>query len=126
MHNPSSLPRVVLCGEDELLLRTRALVLEYAGFRVTSIIGIRELAGVQEADPAALVVLCHSLGVTGLEEASQLVGAVWPASRVLAVTTHARPIPDLGIPTVDAFAGPLAVVAACRNLAASGSDPQAR
>ena len=117
MASPPLQTYVVICGNDELLLRTRKLVLENAGFLVTTVVGLSALASLREEREIDLLLLCHSLDVSGMREGSQIIDDRWPASRMLAITTHYRGKSKLSIPSVDAFAGPLAMVEACRKLA---------
>jgi hypothetical protein len=52
---------ILVYGSDEILLGTRTMVLENAGFRVLSTINFADAKAIIMSGDVALVVLCHSL-----------------------------------------------------------------
>jgi DNA-binding NtrC family response regulator len=111
--------QILICGNDEMLLRTRALVLESAGFRVRSKLGLVHLKQMvpQQCD-VCLIVLCHSLGETEREEALRHLSRAMPASKILVLTIGERLPPAPATISLNTFDGPEALIATVNGLAA--------
>jgi DNA-binding response OmpR family regulator len=61
MKNPSA---VLLYGHDELLLWTRRLVFEWAGYQVSVAQELRQVSRLLDREDVDLIVLCYSLSRT--------------------------------------------------------------
>src|SRR5258708_26368271 len=61
MKNPSA---ILLYGHDELLLWTRRLVFEWAGYEVSIAQELRQISPLLDREHVDLIVLCHSLSLT--------------------------------------------------------------
>ena len=61
MKNPSA---ILLYGHNELLLRTRRLVLEWAGYEISVAQELRQVSRLLDREHVDLIVLCYSLSRT--------------------------------------------------------------
>lgn len=76
--------RVVLIGNDEILLKTRAAVLKSTGARVVQSLPKR-LEELRGGEPFDLAVLCHSIPDRARGPLSSTVRSLWPGIKVLQV-----------------------------------------
>jgi DNA-binding response OmpR family regulator len=76
---------VLLIGEDELLLQTRAAVLRTIGAE-TLCCDVSSALTLMEDRQCELVVLCHSLPIHLCETIAEIIHARWPKTRLLLVT----------------------------------------
>jgi hypothetical protein len=110
---------ILICGNDETLLETRALVLESAGFQVKSRIGVSYLKQmVTLQGDVYLTVLCHSLAEAEREEALNYLSDARPASKSLVLTVGESRPPERTTASLNAFDGPEALIATVKGLSA--------
>jgi DNA-binding response OmpR family regulator len=109
--------RALVCSKDPHLLLTRSLVLERAGFNVTRVSSVTEMAGLTEVSQIDLAVLGQTLDVNEMNEVIRIVGEQWPKSRILILNISGEPIVD--VPNCDHLRssdGPEALLAKAREL----------
>jgi hypothetical protein len=80
---------IVVIGEDESLLRTRAAVLSTMGAQTVQC-SPADLARFTGAEGFSLAVLCHSIPGERRESVSEQVKQLWPGIKVLQVRTLAH------------------------------------
>jgi hypothetical protein len=85
-----TVPKILLAGQDDRLLETRAAVLTRTGASVISCSGQEALDAVKSEMPD-LVVLCHSLSVDDAELMADRVRDCCPTTRVLMVLSGIGP-----------------------------------
>jgi DNA-binding response OmpR family regulator len=96
-----AMPTVLLVGEDEMLLNTRAAVLRTAGVDTLCCAPTDALA-LQADRECEGVVLCHSLPEAIYTTLAQAIHTHWPATRILLVTTGRAWTPAEVVAAVDA------------------------
>jgi hypothetical protein len=110
---------ILVCGNDETLLKTRALVLESAGFQVKVKLGISHLKKVVDQHRATyLTVLCHSLAEGETEEALRYISHAMPSSKALVLTVGEPRSASPTTASLNAFDGPGALIATVNGLSA--------
>ena len=82
----SSLGTILLYGHDHVLLMTRTLLFERAGFRVKSTLSQQEAARLSEIEDLDLLVLCHTLKREEQEQTMRALRDARPHLRGLALT----------------------------------------
>ena len=110
---------ILVYGSDKLLLDTRTMVLENAGFRVFSATESEDAETIIETQGIALIVLCHSLSPQRCEAALRFANALQPAVKTLVLTAGAGTCPEK-VPTavLSAFDGPGELVETVQRLCA--------
>jgi CheY-like chemotaxis protein len=83
-------PKILLAGQDDRLLETRAAVLQRTGATVISCSGGEALDAVKSEMPD-LVVLCHSLAVDDAELMADRIRDCCPTARILLVLSEMGP-----------------------------------
>jgi DNA-binding response OmpR family regulator len=119
--NPSSavhtLVGILVYGSDELLLGTRTMVLENAGFQVFSAISSDGAESIMKSGEVALVVLCHSLSEQQCEAALDFAKRQRPALNTLVLTASGSPCSERTTGAVlSAFDGPRKLVETVQDL----------
>lgn len=79
--------RVLLIGNDGMLLTTRAEILQREGFLIEKVLGIPELR-LLELRGIAVVILCHSLSAEQMSKAISIVRNISPNAMVLRLSQH--------------------------------------
>ena len=69
---------ILLFGHDPILLQTRRLVLEQAGYWVTQTTELSRLVCLVSLEQVNLLVLCHTLSMEECGRAAALVQTRWP------------------------------------------------
>ena len=111
--------RVVCYGRDEYLLTSRSLVLE-TRFHTTVAADLDSLKS-QLTAGCDLVVLCHSLGMTELNRACELVRSASPATLLLRLVLNTSSLsPSPCRETFLMYDGPAALVTRVSELLAAG------
>lgn len=77
---------VLLVGEDEDLLRTRAAVVRISGAKTICCGAASALAGLQ-GQPCELVILCHSLQPELITSLISAINSHWPETRILLLSS---------------------------------------
>jgi hypothetical protein len=108
---------ILVYGSDEILLSTRTMVLENAGFRVLSAINYADAEAIIRSGEVALVVLCHSLNADDREAILRLVSGLSPSVSTVVLTAGASLISERS-PTgiVSAFDGPRKLIESVHKL----------
>ena len=94
---------ILICGRDAALLETRSLVLQSAGFRVSTI--TRPLAMSRDLGNLDLLLVCHTLSAQERQADLCALATLAPKAKALCL----RPSPGLDEScgaTLDSFAGP--------------------
>jgi hypothetical protein len=107
----------LVCSKDPDLLLTRSMVLERAGFNVTRVASVTEMAGLSEVSRIDLAVLGHTLDASEIEESVRIICEHWPESRILILNISGEPIVD--VPNCEHLRssdGPEALLAKVRKL----------
>jgi DNA-binding response OmpR family regulator len=107
--------KILSISYDESLLMTRQMILEQAGFQVTSALGFAESLERSQKGPFDLVVLGHSLPI---KDKSAIVAALKGKNKpkILSIRRHGyAPIPEADA-SVDALEGPHALLEAVRKV----------
>ena len=109
---------IVLYGTDEMLLRTRAWLLEGCGYRVRTAGDLAELNRMASEGAVDLLVLCHSMAAEEAGRAAAMVLARRPGARVVVLTsTAAGHANRLLADRIDAGEGPARFVAGIARMA---------
>lgn len=109
--------RALVCSKDAHLLLTRSMVLERAGFCVTRISSVSEMAGLTEVRRIDLAVLGQTLDLREMNEAIRIIGERWPMSRILILNISGEPIVDVpNCAHLRSSDGPEALLAKAREL----------
>jgi hypothetical protein len=66
--------QILIYGHDSVLLRTRKLVLERAGFEVCASDALEEVQGIFAAWPVDLLILCHTVGLLERSRVLDMIG----------------------------------------------------
>jgi DNA-binding response OmpR family regulator len=114
MKNSIAKKRILSISYDESLLATRQMILEQAGYEVTSALGFAEALERSKQRPFDLVVLGHSLP---LKDKSAIVAALKGKDKpkILSIRRHGdAPIPEADA-SVEAIEGPQALLQAVRK-----------
>jgi DNA-binding NtrC family response regulator len=114
MKNSIAKKRILSISYDESLLATRQMILEQAGYEVTSALGFAESLERSKQGPFDLVVLGHSLP---LKDKSAIVAALKGKDKpkILSIRRHGyAPIPEADA-SVEAIEGPQAMLEAVRE-----------
>jgi DNA-binding NtrC family response regulator len=108
---------ILVYGRDEVLLGTRTMILENAGFRVQSAINYADAEAMIMSGNVSLVVLCHSLTPEDCEAIFKLVSGRNPSVSTLVLTAGASRCSERP-PTaiLSAFDGPRKLVEAVHKL----------
>ena len=115
---------VLVYGSDKLLLETRTMVLEQAGFRVLSAAEPSEAELLIGAHPVSLVVLCHSLSAIRCESVLEFAKSRKPAVRTLVLTAGVSTCANHGPTAVlSVFDGPARLTDIVRHLLVGASFP---
>ncbi len=118
---------ILVYGSDDVLLGTRTMVLEKAGYKVFS---ARETSDLQEillGRSISLLVLCHSLSSEKCEAAIEFAESRHPVIRCLVLTAGNSPCSERAHDAVlSAFDGPRKLVETVQNLLRSASSASAR
>ena len=119
--NPSSaVPTsvgILVYGSDELLLGTRTMVLENAGFQVFSAIGSDDAKSIMKSGKIGLVVLCHSLSEQQCEAALDFAKRQQPPLETLVLTATGSPCSEHTTGAIlNAFDGPRKLVQTVQDL----------
>jgi hypothetical protein len=102
---------ILVYGSDELLLGTRTLVLEKAGYVVFPTLEASEMAKIIASQNISLLVLCHTLAPEKCEAALELAQSRIPIVRNLLLTAGESPCSELGHDALlSAFDGPRKLV----------------
>lgn len=108
--------RILSCGNDEVLLQTRSLVLATAGFEVEVIVGVKGLLDRQFGSEVGLIVLCHTLSEQEQKQASRRLQLTLPGTPTLSLRGVWQGRDTRSTPAIDSFAGPKALIAHSRKL----------
>ena len=126
--DPSSTRSTQVCilvyGSDELLLRTRTMVLEQAGFRVFTAIRPEDAETIIKTRDVALVVLCHSLSLENRESLLEFANVREPALKTVVLTASNSLYPE-HIPgaVLDSLDGPRKLVETVNRLLKGAFSP---
>lgn len=93
---------VLLVGEDELILESRAAVLRTAGAETICCRAASALS-IQARCECDLVVLCHSLSQPFVATLAEAIRSHWPRTRILLVTAARAWESEGTVPAVDAI-----------------------
>jgi DNA-binding NtrC family response regulator len=111
------LPSILVFGRDPLLLETRRLVLEQAGFHVLS---VADSAGVEKivlAQPISLLVLCHSITDEERESVLKSAHSRRPDMKNIVLTTGTSVSrPGKNYEFVNAYDGPRSLISTVERL----------
>ena len=112
-----SLGNILLYGHDHALLATRTLLLERAGYRVTSTLLQQEAERPSDIDVLDLLVLCHTLDREEQERTMRAIHFLRPHLRGLALTDgRAAPAGDGIAEFVSRLEGPGLLLARIERL----------
>lgn len=116
MYNPAAVKkRILSISYDEALLTTRQLILERAGFEVSSALGFAEaLERCDSGQEFDLVLLGHSMP---RKDKTALIGALRPTCNapVLSIRRHGEePLPEANY-SIDSYDGPAALIKAVKS-----------
>lgn len=98
--------KVLICGEDPLLLRTREEVLRTAAFTVASLADVSLLASMLDANAPGLLILCHSLPGRVKVQAVALVRAHSPGTKIVWMTGVSDEALPAEVYEIDPLRGP--------------------
>jgi len=93
---------ILLVGEDELLLQTRAAVLHTVGAETITCRAAGALSLLQQRR-FQLIVLCHSIASDVCEALTEAIAARWPAARILMVSPIRLCDQESALPGIDAI-----------------------
>jgi CheY-like chemotaxis protein len=114
MMKPTEKKRILSISYDEALLTTRHMVLEQAGFAVTSALGFTESIEKCKTEKFDLVLLGHSLPIKDKAAIAECVRQ-HSKSRILSIRRHGyAPLPEADY-SVDALEGPSVLVEAVNS-----------
>ena len=94
---------ILICGRDAELLRTRGLVLQSAGYRVSCT--TEPIRYEDHLETVDLLVVCHTLSAEEREQAISSLANLKPGAKAVCLELNASATGD-GVPTLDSFAGP--------------------
>ena len=109
--------RILVCGNNKDLLKTRAMVLATAPFEVEMVIGVQALLHQDFDVRTKLIVLCHSLSDREQNEVAQQAQLALPETPILTLNSPTRLSSPLSSATMDPLDGPRALIALSRKLA---------
>lgn len=94
---------ILIAGRDASLLDTRGLVLQSAGYKVSTT--LQPIAQAPGLNGVGLLIVCHTLSTEERQsDLAALVGAA-PQTKALCLTPHKGPLEPC-IPTLDSYQGP--------------------
>ena len=105
MHN-----KVLVCGNDRLLLQTREAVLRLAEFDVACVEGVKDLYQTLERDHPDLLILCFSLKSEDKKDVVGLARERSPETKILAIAGASGGSNPDGCYELGVLAGPNALV----------------
>lgn len=108
---------ILVYGSDDVLLGTRTLVLEKAGYKVFAARETSDLQDILLGQLVSLLVLCHSLSTEKCKAAIDFAENRHPEIRSLVLTAGEAPCSERAHDAVlSAFDGPRRLVETVRNL----------
>jgi len=110
------LSRVVLYGYDALLLSTRELLLQHAGFEVRSTSDHKQLMRLLYEHAPNLLIVCHTIPEPECHAVLMAAHAARPAPKTLVLTTRFSGPCETGEDSVLTLDGPQTLLAAARQL----------
>ena len=118
--------RVLVVSRDEMLLRSRQMILG-AFFRVESAGRFSEARALLGSKPYDLIVLCHSLTLTECEQLANLARKQTPRPQVLAMSASSRTsIKPWADKQLGVDAGPYGLVKKCAEMLGYALKSKAR
>ena len=108
---------ILVYGSDPLLVDTRTMVLEKAGYAVFTAREASDVERIVLSQKISLIVLCHTLSSEKCETALELAESRRPAIRSLVLTAGTTPCSERSQDAVlSAFDGPRRLVETVENL----------
>jgi hypothetical protein len=118
--NPSSAVHtsvgILVYGSDQLLLGTRTMVLENAGFQVFSAISSDVAESIMKSGEIGLIVLCHSLSEQKRESALAFANRQQPPLNTLVLTASVFPCSQQTGAVLSVFNGPRKLLQTVQDL----------
>lgn len=109
----SPLASILVYGRDLSLLESRGWVLEKAGYHFLIALDLEKVKQIAASESIDLLLICHSLSPEDSVEALETLAPIRPGMRHLLMTANTVVAPALAAkPSVSAFDGPLAMIAA--------------
>ncbi|MGF7180458.1 hypothetical protein [Tunturiibacter psychrotolerans] len=108
---------ILVYGSDQLLLNTRTMVLEKAGYAVLTAIEASDVERIILSQKISLLVLCHTLSSEKCEAALELAESRRPVIRSLVLTAGMTPCSERAHDAIlSAFDGPRRLVETVEKL----------
>ncbi len=115
--------RILSISYDESLLTTRHMILQEAGFRVTSVLGFLDAIGACEKEPFDLIIVGHSIPGSDKKALLEKLKETCPQSPVLGLRRVGQPAMEGMDCTIEAEEGPATLIAMVQKAVEEKSKP---
>jgi hypothetical protein len=114
--------RVVCAGHDEVLLRTRQMVLA-SRYQAVTVLGVEQLRALPAEEMFDVVLLCHTLSAEECRRVTEIARTRWPGAKVMAIATEQMGCVAFADQAVQALEGPRVLFRAIDQLLAAAPSP---